>query len=104
MAALRLEAGRRLHDRRLRQLIDELRAADADVAAWWEDHAVRDYASVTKHIRHPEAGDLVFGIEAVAALHEPNQRLTIYTVEPDSPTARVLPILSSWALDPADSV
>jgi hypothetical protein len=52
---------------------------------------VRAYASVTKHIRH--------GIEVVEAPHEPNQRLTIYTVEPDSPTARMLPILSSWALD-----
>ena len=101
VAALRLEAGKRRHDRRLRQLIDDLRAADADVAVWWDDHAVRDYASVTKHIRHPDAGDLVFGIEAVAAPHEPDQRLTIYTVEPDSPTERVLPILSSWALDPA---
>jgi hypothetical protein len=92
VAALRLEAGKRPHDRRLHHLIDELRAADVDVAAWWDDHAVRDYASVTKHIRHPEAGDLVFGIEAIEAPYEPNQRLTIYTVEPDSPTARVLPI------------
>jgi hypothetical protein len=69
---------------------------------WWEDHAVRDYASVTKHIRHPEAGDLVFGIEEVAAPHEPDQRLTIYTVDPESSTDRVLPILSSWALNTAD--
>ena len=91
-----------MYDRRLRALIDDLRAADPDVASWWEDHAVRDYASVTKHIRHPEAGNLVFGIEAVAAVHEPDQRLAIYTVEPDSPTARVLPILSSWSLDAAD--
>jgi transcriptional regulator with XRE-family HTH domain len=102
VAALRLEAGKRMHDHRLRQLIDELRAADPDVAAWWQDHAVRDYASVTKHIRHPQAGDLTFGIEAVAAPHEPDQRLTIYTVEPDSPTARVLPMLSSWSLDAAE--
>lgn len=102
VAALRLEAGKRLHDRRLRDLIDELRAADRDVADWWDDHAVRDYASVTKRIRHPEAGDLVFGIEAVEAPHEPDQRLTIYTVEPDSPTARVLPILSSWSLGAAE--
>jgi transcriptional regulator with XRE-family HTH domain len=103
VAALRLEAGKRLHDHRLRALIDELRAADPDVAAWWEDHAVRDYASVTKHIRHPLAGDLVFGIEAVVAPHEPDQRLTIYTVETDSPTARILPMLSSWSLETADN-
>ena len=103
VAALRLEAGKRLYDHKLRALIDDLRAADPHVADWWRDNAVREYSSVTKHIRHPEAGNLVFGIEAVAALHEPDQRLTIYTVEPDSPTARVLPILSSWALDTADN-
>jgi transcriptional regulator with XRE-family HTH domain len=103
VAALRLEAGQRRHDRALRELIDDLRAADPDVRAWWDDYAVRDYASVTKHIAHPAAGDLVFGIEAVTAPHEPGQRLTIYTAEPDSPTARVLPILSSWSLTASGS-
>ncbi|HEY0248778.1 MAG TPA: hypothetical protein VGC45_11015 [Gryllotalpicola sp.] len=58
VATLRLEAGKRRHDRQLHQLIDELRSADPDpdVEAWWQDHAVRDYASVTKHIRHPPCG------------------------------------------------
>ncbi|WP_261575118.1 helix-turn-helix transcriptional regulator [Frankia gtarii] len=102
VATLRMEAGRRLHDRRLHALVDELRATDGDVAAWWDDHAVRDYASVIKLIRHPEAGDLMFGIETVSPPNEPDQRLTIYTVEPDSPTARVLPILASWDADTAD--
>jgi transcriptional regulator with XRE-family HTH domain len=103
VAVLRLEAGKRPHDRRLRELITELRAADPDVTVWWEDHAVRDYTSATKHIRHPQAGELIFGIEAVTAVREPDQRLTIYTVEPDSVTARVLPILSSWSLETADN-
>ena len=102
VASLRLEAGRRLHDRRLRDLIDDLRADDPDVASWWDDHAVRDYASVAKRIRHPQAGDLSFGIEVVAAPYEPDQRLIVYTVEPDSATSRVLPILGSWALDPVE--
>lgn len=43
VAALRREAGRRPHDRRLPALIEELRAADPDVARWGDDHAVRDY-------------------------------------------------------------
>ena len=67
-----------------------------DVARWWEDHAARDYASVAKRIRHPGAGDLSFDIEIVAAPHEPDQRLIVYTTEPDSPTARLLQILASW--------
>lgn len=99
VASLRREAGRRPYDRRLRHLIDELRRADPDVARWWDDQAVLDVASVSKQIRHPEAGDLTFGIESVVPPQEPDQRLVVYTVEPGSPTAQVLPILASWAAE-----
>jgi transcriptional regulator with XRE-family HTH domain len=98
VAGLRRDAARTPHDRRLLDLIAELRAADPDVARWWEDHAVRDATSVTKLIRHPDAGDLAFGIEVLAAPWEPLQQLVVYTVQPDSPTARVLPMLASWNL------
>jgi hypothetical protein len=37
-----------------------------------------------------------FDIEIVRTPHEPDQRLVVHTAEPDSPTARVLPILASW--------
>lgn len=95
-AALRRETGRWPDDRRLSALIDELRGTDPDFGRWWDDHSVRDYASVAKHISHPDAGVLQFDIEIVAAPHEPDQALVVYTVEPDSATARVLPILASW--------
>ena len=98
VAALRREAGRRPQDGRLTDLIREVREADPDVAQWWDDHRVRDYASVAKRIRHPEAGELRFDIEIVSAPHEPDQRLVVYTAQPDSPTAQVLPILASWAV------
>lgn len=101
VAALRRESGRRPHDARLTALIDELRAADEDVARWWNDHAVRDYASVAKHIRHPGAGDLHFDIEILATPQEPDQRLVVYTVQPNSATARLLPLLASWEIDGA---
>lgn len=96
VAAMRREAGRRPHDQQLVALIDELRASDPDVARWWADHAVRDYASVPKRIDHPVAGGLSFDIEIVGAPQEPDQRLVIYTTPPESPTAQVLPILASW--------
>lgn len=69
---------------------------DDDVARWWDDHTVRDYTSAAKRIQHPTAGPLSFDIEIVCAPHEPDQRLVVYTAQPDSPTARVLPILASW--------
>ena len=96
VAGLRREAARRPEDRRLLRLIDELRAADPDVAAWWDDHGVRDYASVAKQISHPTAGPLHFDIEIVCAPREPDQNLVIYTCQPDSVTARMLPLLASW--------
>jgi len=46
---------------------DELRATDPDVARWWNDHTIRDYASVAKRIQHPTAGLLCFDIEIVGA-------------------------------------
>ncbi|MDP9794485.1 hypothetical protein J2S43_002997 [Catenuloplanes nepalensis] len=96
VAALRRESSRRPQDRFLHDLIDELRRTDPMVAGWWDDHGVRDYASVAKHLRHPVAGDLHFDIEVVVAPHEPGQRLIVYTCQPDSATARMLPILASW--------
>ena len=103
VATLRREAGRRPHDRLLLNLIDELREADPDAARWWDDHAVRDYASLTKRIRHPAAGDLSFDVEIVSAPLQPDQRLVVYTTERDSPTARLLPMLASWDSDTLDS-
>ena len=82
VAALRRERARHPEDHRLLDLIDELRRTDSDVANWWEDHGMRDYASVVKHIQHPTAGKLAFDIEIVYAPHEPDQRLVIYIAEP----------------------
>lgn len=99
VAALRRELGRHPDDVRLIALIDELRH-DEDVARWWDDHGVRDYASVAKQIQHPIAGDLSFDIEVVSPPQDLDQRLIVYTTEPDSHTARMLPILASWSQDP----
>lgn len=101
VAGLRRETGRRPHDARLRALIDELRAADAEVDRWWSDHRVRDYASLTKRVRHPAFGDLTFAIEAVSPPQDLEQRLVVYTVEPGSRTAGLLGLLASWEGVPA---
>jgi len=100
VAGLRREAGRHPHDQALAALIDELRTADADVARWWDDHAVRDYTSVAKQIRHPVGGDLCFDLEIVAGPHDPDQHLIVYTCEPGSRTAQMLPLLLSWTTEP----
>ena len=103
VAGLRRQAGRHPDDRVLAALIDELRAFDQDVSRWWDDHTVRDYAGVAKRIHHPTAGPLTFDVEIVRAPHEPDQHLVVYTAQPDSATARILPMLASWEAIDVDS-
>ncbi|WP_460841502.1 helix-turn-helix transcriptional regulator [Nocardioides marmoraquaticus] len=97
VGALRYEVGRHPDDRVLTALLAELRAGDPQVAAWWDDHRVTFRTSLIKRVNHPVAGPLVFGIESVVGPHDPDQRLVVYTVEPDSATARVLTLLTSWS-------
>lgn len=100
VGGLRYEVGRHPQDRRLAALVAELRARDADVATWWDDHGVTDRTSVAKRVAHPALGVLTFGIEAVTVPHDPEQRLVVYTVEPGSDTAQALPLLASWTIGP----
>ncbi|GIG39351.1 transcriptional regulator [Cellulomonas phragmiteti] len=100
VGALRYEVGRHPDDRLLVELVDELRRGDPDVAGWWDDQRVTFRTSVTKHVDHPAAGPLTFGIESVVGPHDPEQRLVVYTVAPGSPTAHALPLLGSWASEP----
>lgn len=101
VAAMRRELARRPHDQALAALVDELRAGDPDAARWWDDHAVRDHTSVAKVIDHPQAGRLAFDIEFVTGTTHSEQRLVVYTVEPGSPTARLLPLLAGLVAEPA---
>ncbi|RZS79970.1 helix-turn-helix protein [Motilibacter rhizosphaerae] len=100
MGSLRYEAGLHPDDSRLAALVEELCRRDADAAAWWADQRVTFRTSLQKRIAHPVAGPLEFGIEVVAGPHDPDQRLVVYTVEPDSSTAKTLPLLASWAPEP----
>ena len=102
VGALRYEVGRHPDDRRLHHLVQELRRADPDVAQWWDDQRVTFRTSVTKHLAHPDAGPLTFGIESLVGPHDPEQRLVVYTVEPGSPTARTLPLLATWEATPQE--
>ncbi|MFF0154448.1 helix-turn-helix transcriptional regulator [Micromonospora sp. NPDC005203] len=102
VGALRYEVGRHPDDRRLVELVQEVRSGDPDVAQWWDDQRVTFRTSVTKHLAHPTAGPLTFGIESLVGPHDPDQRLVVYTVEPDSHTAQVLPMLASWTTEPQE--
>lgn len=100
VASMRLEVGRRPDDQRLAASVRDLLRTDSDAARWWDDHTVRDYASTPKRIAHPDAGSLEFDVEVVTAPRLPDQHLIVYTVQADSATARMLPILASWGSTP----
>ncbi|MDQ1181807.1 helix-turn-helix transcriptional regulator [Rhodococcus sp. SORGH_AS_0301] len=104
VGAMRYEVGRHVDDARLTVLIDELRSASEDFDRWWDDHGVADRTSVDKMIAHPVVGRLAFGIESLVSPHDPEQRLIVYTVEPESSTARALPMLASWGPASAESM
>lgn len=99
VGGLRYERGQHPDDRHLAALVEHLRARSADVTRWWDDQNVTDRTSVAKVLAHPSAGRLEFHIEAITIPHRLDQRLVVYTVEPGSRTAQVLPLLGSWGLD-----
>ncbi|MBM2622892.1 helix-turn-helix domain-containing protein [Actinoplanes sp. LDG1-06] len=103
VGTLRYETARHPSDRHLAALVGDLRSdPDARLAQWWDDRTVSDHWSWRKQVAHPVAGPLDFGIEAVTSPHDADQRLVIYTVEPDSRTARMLPLLRAWGVDASD--
>lgn len=100
VAGLRRDAARRPWDSTLARLIEELRSSEPEFSRWWDDHEVQEFSRTIKIIQHPAAGTLQFGIEFLNTPGSPDQNLIVYTVEPESSTARVLPILASWATSP----
>ncbi|MGW4411730.1 helix-turn-helix transcriptional regulator [Nonomuraea sp. NPDC004702] len=96
VAMLRLEAGRHPQDRRLADLVGELTLRSPEFSSWWNDHRVLRRTHGTKHYRHPLVGELHFHYESFQPPGDPDQTLCVYNVEPGSPTAQALRLLSSW--------
>lgn len=76
---LRANLARHRDDRRLRELIAELRSASVDFATWWDDHTVRERDHGTKRIRHPVVGDVTVNYDALATPGGVDQYLVAVT-------------------------
>ena len=96
VAVLRFEAGRYPDDRRLADLIGEFTVRVPEFTTWWNDHRVLRRTHGTKRYFHPVVGELEFSYESFHPPGDPDQILAIYNVEPGSPTAEALRLLSSW--------
>jgi hypothetical protein len=96
VANLRTAAGKDPHDKALHDLVGELSTRSDDFRRRWGAHNVRTHGSGVKHFHHHVVGDLTLAYESLDLRGESDLTLTIYTAEPDSPTAHALTLLASW--------
>jgi transcriptional regulator with XRE-family HTH domain len=97
VANLRTAAGKDPRDKGLHDLVGELSTRSDDFRRRWGAHNVRTHGAGVKHFHHQVVGDLTLAYESLDLRAEPDLTLTIYTAEPDSPTAHALALLASWA-------
>ncbi|MCX5388287.1 helix-turn-helix domain-containing protein [Streptomyces sp. NBC_00083] len=66
-------------DRVLTGLIAELRAGEAEFARVWAERDIAVGGRGHKVMHHPEAGTLTLAAEVLAPLHDPDQRLLLFS-------------------------
>lgn len=96
-ALLRMEAGRRPHDKGLTQLIGELSTRSEEFRRLWARHDVKFHRSGAKQLRHPAVGLLDLEFEAMELPSDPDLTLLVYAVAPGTPAADTLALLQHWA-------
>ena len=79
VASLRIVAGRFPDDAALAELVGELSVKSPEFAALWARHPVANCVSGTKHLRHPELGDLEVEFQALTLPDDSGQRILTYT-------------------------
>jgi transcriptional regulator with XRE-family HTH domain len=80
-------------DPALTSLIDELRAADDDVARLWAEGEVTVNGRGRKPLRHPDLGEIAVRFEILAPLPDPEQRLVVFRGA-DDPSRKALATLN----------
>ena len=83
VADLRATASRYPADRRLRELITELRDGSERFAAWWQQAPAPRHEPARKTIEHPEVGTVVLDCDLLQVLGD-DLRIMVYTAEPGS--------------------
>ena len=95
-AYLRLDIGRYPGDPALGALIAEL-CRDADFAAEWARHDVRDKTHGSYTYRKPVVGEITLDYETFRAPDDPDQALILHTVPEGSPGEAALQLLAAWS-------
>ncbi len=95
VASLRFVAARYPDDRALAELVGELSMNSPEFAALWARHTVKLCSSGTKHLHHPEVGDLDTHYQALHLPDADGQRLLTHTTPQGSGSANALQLLGS---------
>ncbi|MFD0852302.1 transcriptional regulator, partial [Actinomadura adrarensis] len=93
VSSLRYTAAHYPDDRLLAELIGDLSINSPEFAKLWAKHDVRLCSSGTKHLHHPQVGDLELHYEALHLPDTNGQRLLTHTPAPDSPSGDALALL-----------
>ncbi len=96
-ALLRMEAGKRPHDKALTQLVGELSTRSPDFRQLWARHDVTFHRSGAKRLHHPAVGTLDLEFEGMELPSDPSLTLLVYAVTPGTPTADKFELLAHWA-------
>ena len=93
VSSLRVLAGRTPGDDELTRLVGELTLQSPEFARLWARHPVANCVSGTKHLQHPEVGELELHFEVLTPPDESGHRVLLYTAEAGSPSAAALDLL-----------
>jgi transcriptional regulator with XRE-family HTH domain len=87
LARFRADAARMVDDPRTTALVEKLRAASSDFAAWWLRHDILGRPGCRKEIMHPGAGRLVLEHNTLLPYEAQEVRVVVYTPldEDDTP-------------------
>jgi transcriptional regulator with XRE-family HTH domain len=99
VAHLRLTAGRHPDDLLLTELIGELTVKSSEFAALWHAHPVRLCSHHVRTYHHPLVGTLTLNDETLWLPEDEDQRLTVFTADPGSPSADALRLLADMSTD-----
>lgn len=77
-------------------LVGELSLRSQPFRERWAAHDVEYYRSGIQPFRHPLAGDLDLGYDALEIPADPGQIIIAYSAEPGSAAHQALGVLASW--------
>src|SRR3984957_18444275 len=93
VASLRFVAAQYPEDRALAELVGELSVKSTEFAGLWAKHTVQLCSRGTKHLHHPEIGDLDLDYQALHLPDTDGQRLVIHTAARGSSSSHALSLL-----------